>query len=516
MLRKADGTLDLDRYKQLLSSQGLTPDMFEASVRAEMSTRQVLVGVLGTGTAARAVADAALAAYFDQRAVQLARFKPSDYADKLKPTEEELQQYHQAKASEFMSTEQADIEYLVLDAQAVSNSLQVSPSELKSYYDQNAERMAGKQERRASHILISAPKDAPAAQREAAKAKASELLAQARKAPERFADLARKNSQDSGSAKDGGDLDFFSRGAMVKPFEDAAFALEKGQISDLVETDFGYHIIRLTDIRSPKVRTFEEMKGELTAEIKKQQLQKKYAEAAELFSSAVYEQSDSLKPAASKLSLQIQSAQRVGRAAAPDARGPLANPKLLAAIFSADSVEKKRNTEAVDIGGGTLVSARIVQHMPARQLPFNEVREQVRTRWVAERSAEMARKEGADRLAQWQAKPDSAKLSESMTLSRLDASKIAPSVLNAALRADPAQLPMFKGVDLGREGYVVVKVVQVLPRLERKPQEVEQARAQYTQWWSNAEGLAYYKLLQERLKVEFKVTRPAAADPVKG
>ena len=516
MLRKADGTLDLERYKQLLSSQGMTPDMFEASVRSEMSTRQVLVGVLGTGTAARAVADAALAAYFDQRAVQLARFRPADYTDKLKPTDDELQQYHQAKASEFMSSEQADIEFLVLDAQAVSNSLQVSQAELKSYYEQNAQRMAGKQERRASHILISAPKDAPAAQREAAKAKASDLLAQAQKTPERFAELARKNSQDSGSAKEGGDLDYFTRGAMVKPFEDAVFALEKGQISDLVETDFGYHIIRVTDVRSPKTRTFEEMKDELTAEIKKQQLQKKYAEAAELFSSAVYEQSDSLKPAASKLGLQIQSAQRVARAAAPDAKGLLANPKLLAAIFSSDVIEKKRNTEAVDIGSGTLVSARIAQHMPARQLPFAEVREQVKSRWLAERSAELARKEGAERLAQWQAKPDEAKLPESLTLSRIDASKIAPSVLNAALRADPAQLPVFKGVDLGRDGYVVVKVLQVLPRPERKAQELEQARAQYTQWWSNAEGLAYYKLLQERFKVQFKVTRPADPESAKG
>ena len=516
MLRKADGTLDLERYKQLLSSQGMTPDMFEASVRSEMSTRQVLVGVLGTGTAARAVADAALAAYFDQRAVQLARFRPADYTDKLKPTDDELQQYHQSKASEFMSSEQADIEFLVLDAQAVSNSLQVSQAELKSYYEQNAQRMAGKQERRASHILISASKDAPAAQREAAKAKASDLLAQARKTPERFAELARKNSQDTGSAKEGGDLDYFTRGAMVKPFEDAVFALDKGQISDLVETDFGFHIIRVTDVRSPKTRSFEEMKDELTAEIKKQQLQKKYAEAAELFSSAVYEQSDSLKPAASKLGLQIQSAQRVSRAAAPDAKGLLANPKLLAAIFSSDVIEKKRNTEAVDIGGGTLVSARIAQHMPARQLPFGEVREQVKSRWLAERSAELARKEGAERLAQWQAKPDEAKLPESLTLSRIDASKIAPSVLNAALRADPAQLPVFKGVDLGREGYVVVKVVQVLPRPERKAQELEQARSQYTQWWSNAEGLAYYKLLQERFKVQFKVTRPAEPESAKG
>lgn len=515
-LRKADGSLDLERYKQLLSSQGMTPEMFEASVRAEMASRQVIMGVAGTATAAHAVADTALGAYFDQRAVQLARFKPADYVAKLSPSDADLESYHKTKASQFMAPESASIEYLVLDAQAVSRGLQVSEAELKSFYEQNSQRLSGKEERRASHILINAPKEAPAAQREAAKAKATELLAQASKSPKGFADLARKHSQDTGSAAQGGDLGFFGRGAMVKPFEDAVFALSSGQISDLVETDFGYHIIRLTEIKAPKTRSFEEMKDELTAEIKKQQLVKKYAEAAEQFSSAVYEQSDSLKPAATKLGLQIQSAERIGRAAAPDAKGPLANPKLLTALFSADAVEKKRNTEAIDIGGGTLVSARIVQHTPARQLPFDEVREQVKARWMAERSAELARKEGAERLAQWQAKPAESQLPESLTLGRGEAAKVPTPVLNAALRADPAALPAFKGVDLGADGYVVVKVTKVLPRPERKQQEVDQARAQYTQWWTNAEGLAYYKMLQERLKVQFKVSRPVAGEPAKG
>lgn len=515
-LRKADGSLDLERYKQLLSSQGMTPEMFEASVRAEMASRQVIMGVAGTATAAHAVADTALGAYFDQRAVQLARFKPADYVAKLSPSDADLESYHKTKASQFMAPESASIEYLVLDAQAVSRGLQVSEAELKSFYEQNSQRLSGKEERRASHILINAPKEAPAAQREAAKAKATELLAQANKSPKGFADLARKHSQDTGSAAQGGDLGFFGRGAMVKPFEDAVFALSSGQISDLVETDFGYHIIRLTEIKAPKTRSFEEMKDELTAEIKKQQLVKKYAEAAEQFSSAVYEQSDSLKPAATKLGLQIQSAERIGRAAAPDAKGPLANPKLLTALFSADAVEKKRNTEAIDIGGGTLVSARIVQHTPARQLPFDEVREQVKARWMAERSAELARKEGAERLAQWQAKPAESQLPESLTLGRGEAAKVPTPVLNAALRADPAALPAFKGVDLGADGYVVVKVTKVLPRPERKQQEVDQARAQYTQWWTNAEGLAYYKMLQERLKVQFKVSRPVAGEPAKG
>jgi peptidyl-prolyl cis-trans isomerase D len=515
MLRKSDGSLDIERYKQLLASQGMTPDMYEASVRSELSTRQVLAGVVTTAVSARAVADTSLNAFFEQRQVQLASFKPADYAAQLKPSEADLEQFHKAQSSQFMAPEQAKIQYLVLDAQAVSKTLQVSEADLKTYYEQNQQKLAGKEERRASHILINAAKDAPSAEREAAKAKASELLAQARKSPKAFADLARKHSQDTGSASQGGDLDFFSRGSMVKPFEDAAFALSKGQISDLVESEFGYHIIYLTDIKAPRTRSFEDMKDELSAEIKKQMLQKKFAEAAEQFSNAVYEQSDSLKPAADKLGLQIQSAEGLGRNPLPGAKGPLANPKLLSALFASDSIEKKRNTEAVDVGAGALVSARIVEYTAARALPLAEVREQVKARWMSDRAGELARQEGAKQLAQWQAKPGEAKLQDSLTVSRRDAGKLPAAVLNAALRADPAALPAFKGVDLGAEGYAIVKVTQVLPRQELSATEQEQARGQYTQWWSSAEGLAYYKLLQERLKVKFKVSKPAAPEKAK-
>jgi len=511
MLRKSDGTLDMDRYKQLLSAQGMSPEMFEASVRSDMSMRQVLMGVVGTGSASNAVADAAVAAFFDRREVQLIRFKPTDFLAGLQPSAADLEQYHKAQGAQFMIPEQASVQYLVLDSQTLGRSIQVSDADLKAYYEQNRQKLAGQEERRASHILINAPKGAAAAEREAAKARAAELLAQARKAPDNFAGLARKHSQDSGSAERGGDLDFFARGAMVKPFEDAAFALAKGQISDLVETDFGFHIIRLTDIRAPRQRSFEDMKDELTAEVRKQLLPKKFAEAAEQFSNLVYEQSDSLKPAADKLSLQIQSADQVGRNGVPGGKSPLNHPKLLAALFSAEALEKKRNTEAVDIGSGVLVSARIVQHSPARKQTLEEAGSQVKTRWLADRSAELARQEGARRLAQWEKQPDQAKLPESLTLSREEAARVPMAVFNAAMRADPAALPSFKGVDLGAEGYAIVKVTQVLPRKERSPKELEQVRAQYTQWWSNAEGQAYYKLLQERYKVKFLVARPVEA-----
>jgi peptidyl-prolyl cis-trans isomerase D len=510
-LRKPDGSLDMERYRQLVGSQGMTPEMFEANVRADLSTRQVMTGVAATGFSPAAIADAALNAYFEKRELQLARFNPADYAAKLSPADADLEQYYQANQALFRAPEQANIDFLVLDTDAVSKTLVVNESDLKTYYDQNVQRLSGAEERRASHILLNAPKSAPAAEREAAKAKAAQLLAAVRKAPDSFAELARKNSQDTGSAAKGGDLDFFARGAMVKVFEDAAFALKKGEISELVESDFGYHIIRLTDIKAPKQRSFAEMRPEIEAELKKQQIQKKFAESAEIFTNGVYEQAESLKPVAERLKLEIRNAANVGRTPAPDAKGALANAKFLSALFAADSLDKKRNTEAIEIGPNQLASGRVTQFTPAKALPFTEVKDRARALWLASRSVEEARKDGTAKLAGWQANPGAAALPQTLVVSRAATQNLPPLLLDAILRADPAALPAISGVDLAGQGYAVVKVTQVLPRDPRDETAARQERAQYAQWWTTAESLAYYKLMQERFKVEIKVSKPNPA-----
>ncbi|WP_332775778.1 SurA N-terminal domain-containing protein [Polaromonas sp.] len=508
-LRKPDGTLDMERYRQLLGSQGMTPEMFEARVRSDLSTRQVLVGVAGTGFSAKSVADAALNAYFEKREVQLARFNTADFAAKLSPTDADLEQFYKANENLFQAPEQATIEYVVLDVDTVKKNITINEQDLKGYYEQNVQRLSGAEERRASHILINSPKTAPAAERQAAKAKAVELLALVKKSPDSFADVARKNSQDSGSAPNGGDLDFFARGAMVKPFEDAAFALKKGDISDVVESDFGYHIIKLTDIKAPKQRSFEEMKPELEAELKKQQAQKKFSETAEAFTNGVYEQSDSLKPVADRLKLDIKTAAGLTRTPPQGAAGVLASPKFLNAIFASDATEKKRNTEAIEVAPNLLVSGRVTQYTPARTMPLAEVKERVRQRWLAVRGAEAARKEGAAKLAAWKASPAAAVLSEAVLVSRDAPQKLPAQLVDAALRTDASALPAFAGVDLGAQGYAIVKVSKVVPREAPAEAAARQDRNQYSQWWTSAESLAYYNTLKERFKTEIKVARPA-------
>jgi peptidyl-prolyl cis-trans isomerase D len=513
-LRKPDGSLDIERYRMLVGAQGMTPEMFENSVRQQLATRQVMAGLGESSISAQASADATFNAFFQRREVRVARFPATEFTAGLKPTDADLEAWYKEHVAQFRAPEQAKIEYVVLDLDAVKKSMPVNEQDLKTYYEQNMARLAGQEERRASHILIAVPKSASAEAHQKGKARAEELLAEVRKAPASFAAVARKNSDDAGSAVNGGDLDFFARGAMVKPFEDAAFALTKGDISDVVASDFGYHIIQLTDVRAPKRASFEEMRPQLEAEFKAEKAQRSYAETAETFTNTVYEQSDSLKPVADLLKLEIQTAT-VTPVPAPGATGTLVNEKLLTAIFSADATQNKRNTEAVETGTNQLVSARVVEHQPSRTMVLDEVRARVQAGWIAQQAGLLAKKQGEARLAEWKDTAKTASLPAAIVVSRDEPQQLPPKVLDAALRADPAALPAVMGVDLADEGYAVVRVDKIAPAKPQDDQMTAQVRQQYGQAWATAEGLAYYGLLKDRLKVRLDVPAPGPASDLR-
>ena len=513
-LRLPDGKLDMERYRQLAASQGLTPEGFEARVRQDLSVRQIEAGVINTGLTTKSIADVSLNAFFEKREVQVAMFSSADFVSKVNPSDSDIEAFYKDNVATFQAPESATVEYVVLDLESAGKSITLNESDLKQYYDQNASRLSGAEERRASHILINSPKEAPVADRQKAKTRADELLQQLKKAPDTFAEVAKANSQDAGSAVNGGDLDFFVRGSMVKPFEDAAFALNKGDISEVVESEFGYHIIKLTDVKTPKQRSFEELRPGLEVELKAQQAKAKFAEAAEMFTNAVYEQSDSLKPVADKLKLDIKTATNVVRQAAPGTTGVLSNEKFVSAIFSSDSLSNKRNTEAVETAPNQLTAGRVVLHTPARTLPLSDVRQVVRERLVALQAAELAKKEGAARLAAWQADPAMPGMPAAMVLSREQPQSAAPQVLAAALRVDGKSLPAFVGVDLGARGYAVARINKVMSRTAPTEEIHKQERAQYSQWWTSAESQAFFSVLKEKFKTEIMVPRPVSSSTI--
>jgi len=503
--RTPDGKFDRDAF---IRATGRTPEQYEASVRAELATQQVLLGISQTAFTTPAQAAATLNAFYDRREIQAAHFKPADFVAKVSVSDADLQAYYKDHSSQFQMQEQASVEYLVLDLDAAKKNISVSEADLKSYYDQNTARFGSQEERRASHILIASPASASAADREKARAKAQELLAEVRKAPGTFAEVARKNSQDPGSAEKGGDLDFVTRGAMVKPFEDAMFALKKGEISDVVETEFGYHIIQLNDIKPAVVPAFDKVRAQVENEVRGQQATQEFAKAAESFTDIVYQQPDSLKPAADKLKLTIQTANNVGRAPAPGATGALSNRNFLNALFAADSLDRKHNTEAIEVGPNQLASGRIAQYSPARALPFEEVKDKVRTQLVAERAAALAKADGEAKLSVWKTDASSARFEAPITVSRLEPQSQPAIVIESALRADPGKLPALVGADLGTDGYAVVRVNKLVPRTPPAPDAAKQENEQLAQAVAAAESGAYYEMLKKRYKAEILVPKP--------
>ena len=509
-LRGPDGKLDMERYRQLAASQGLSPEGFEARVRKDISVRQVESGITASGFPTPAQAGVSLNAFFEKRELQFAGFLPADFASKVSATDAEIEAFYKDNAAMFKAAESASIEYVVLDLDAVKKTITLNEADVKTYFQQNQARLSGSEERRASHILLNAPKSAPAAERDKARARAAELLLEARKSPDGFAELAKKNSQDPGSALKGGDLDFFTKGAMVKPFEDAVYAMKKGDISEVVESDFGFHIIKLTDVKEIKQKSFEELRAGLESELKEQQAKTKYAELAESFTNTVYEQADSLKPVADKLKLEIKTAANLARQAAPGAAaGILGNAKLLTALFNPDAIEKKRNTEAIETAPNQMVSARVTQYTPASTRPLADVKAAVRERLIAQRAIELAKKDGMDKLAAWKVAPATANLPAAVLVSRDKPLNVPPPVVEAALRADASALPAFIGVDMGNQGYAVAKITSVVARQAPDEASAKQEQGQYAVGWSAAEAQAYYSSLKEKYAVKFIAPKPA-------
>jgi peptidyl-prolyl cis-trans isomerase D len=302
--------------------------------------------------------------------------------------------------------------------------------------------------------------DAKPEELKAAEAKAQDIAARVRKNPASFADVAKKESQDPGSGQQGGDLGFFSRGAMVKPFEDAVFAAKKNDIVGPVKSDFGYHVIRVTEIKPEKVKSLAEARPEIEANLKKQGASRNFAELAEQFSNLVYEQSTSLKPAAEKLNLTVQQSPWIskGMAATP----LLGNPKLQAEIFSDSTLKSGRNTSAVEVAPNVLVAALVLEHKPAELRPLETVKADIERRLQREEALKLAKAEGEAKLKELQAGKDAGvKWPAPLAVNRQKPGGLFPPVIDKVFRVDAKKLPAYTGVETPA-GYSLVQVSKVI------------------------------------------------------
>ncbi|MGH8751909.1 MAG: SurA N-terminal domain-containing protein [Burkholderiales bacterium] len=449
-----NGKFSKPRYESLLRNQGLTPLGFEARLRQDIVLQQFNDAFV-TSFVPHSVVERLIRLSEQQREVSQAVLSPDQYMLQIKVGEDDTQRYYEAHRSEFQVPEQARADYLVLSIDSLMAQVKVSADEIRKYYDEHATQF---ETRQASHILISIAPNAGADAKAQARAKAEQLYLEASKNPEKFAELAKTNSQDPGSAAKGGDLGFFGHGAMVKPFDEAVFQMKPGEIAGPVETPFGYHVIKLTAV---KPVPFEQAQAQAEQDLKKQQAAKKFNEIAENFSNMVYEQADSLKPAADAFKLATQHAQL-----ARDGDGApalLSGAKILQALFAQDTIKNKRNTEAVEVAPSTLVAAHVTEYKAASVKPLDQVKGDINRLLLQEKASELAKKDGAEKLTKLKEGKDVALTwgAPLMVTRQRAAPGLDAAALSAVFKADAAKLPAYTGVELPQGGFALLKISRV-------------------------------------------------------
>jgi peptidyl-prolyl cis-trans isomerase D len=510
-----DGKFSSKRYEQALRAQGLTQAGFEARLRQDLTLQQLVQSIADTALVSHAAADKVIATQLEQRLASEAILRPEPYAAQVRLAAGAAREYYENNRKQFEVPEQIRAEYVVLSREGLAEQIKVGDDEVRSVYEKNAGKYATPEERRASHILIQVPADAPEAVQKAARARIETLLQQVRKNPADFARLAKEHSQDPGSSQNGGDLGYFPRGAMVKPFEDAVFALKEQQISDVVRSDFGFHIIRLTGIRAGKKQSFEEVREKIAAELRLEAAGRKFAEAAESFSNTVYEQSDSLKPAAEMFHLPIRRTgffDRTNRAAA----GPLAsNEKLFSALFSDDALKNRRNTDAVEVAPNTLVAARVAEVKAAELRSFESVKVEIEKRLMDEETARLVRKDGEEKLARLnRGEAVSVAWGPVQTVTRQPIRGLSPEIQRAIFSVRAGKLPAFAGVALPGGGYALYRISEIRPGTARSRDDAQwqMQRAQLIQLAGTEDFNAYLAALREHYGVRVNKAALAKTD----
>ncbi len=504
-LKNPDGSIDLNKYKELLAMQGITPDQYQEQVRYSMAMQQLPAAITQTSFTPKTLAQHLTELAEQQREVQGLAFRAKEYESKVQPTDAQIQAYYDAHRNDFATPATATIQYLVMSPATIAASANPSDADLKKYYDDNIAHYRTVGEVRASHILISAPKDASAADKDKAKQKAQEILTQIKAHPDQFAQLAQQDSQDPGSASKGGDLGYFSPGMIAggKAFDDAVFKMKKDEISDLIQSDFGYHIVKVTDVKPSVTKPFDEVKDSIAKDLKAQLATKAFGDDSEGFTSIVYEQAKSLQPAADKYKLQIQTATvtpQPNSALPPDS--PLNNPKFLAAVFANDSAKDRNNTQAIDVGNNTLIAAHVTDFKPAAVPALAAVKDAVRQKVVAQQAADLARKEGEAKLADLQKSKSTQGFSSALKVSRSDAQGVPPAALGAIYKVDAQKLPAYVGVDLGADGYAIYRVNAVVQPAPTDAQRLASAQQQIASVNAQAEAESYLDAVRARSKVK--------------
>jgi peptidyl-prolyl cis-trans isomerase D len=515
---QVNGQFSPERYRQVLASQGLTPNDFELGLRRDLVLRQVLGPIGVTASAPLDVTTKLLNIVSQTRTIAIREFKAEQFANTINITDEQIKSWYDQNAQTLKVPEYLTIDYVVLDEDAASKDIKVSAAEIEHYYEQNQTRYSQPERRRVSHILIEVTPDADTVKRQAALAQANDLLVQAKADPSKFAQLARDFSQDPGSAQQGGDLGWISRSTLIPQVEDAVFKLNKGDIGGVIESPFGDHVIYVTDIQAPTVKPLDQVRGDIENEVRRQMASKRFADLATKLSSAVYDQRDSLAPIAKSLGLTLRQATGLSKEGVLRAdllppgttvvdikqRELLDQMKVRQAAFSNEVLKDRLTSGVIEISSDTMLAIHVTAVQPPAVPPLAQVAEKIRIIIKQEAAVKLARTQGESVLAALQSAKNTAEgFGAVQTVSRQNPLDLSANELATVMTANINTPPVFVGVN-SANGFRIIEITGVSAGVQADAAQINQFRQQLSQAWGNAQERAALSILRTQYGVKIK------------
>jgi len=367
-----DGKFDRDYFENVVASNGMTISQYELRLRNELRMLQKRNAILASAILTDEEARQLAALQQQERELRLIKFNVDTGSADIVVTEQDIEDYYNTNADRYMTPESISVEYIEMTSDELANSINVDEGRLAEMYDDYKSSALEKEERKARHILMQMGTSAENS-KEALMPRIEELQ-QKLNDGESFEELAAEYSDDPGSAKQGGDLGWVAMGEMVKPFEDALFSMNKGEVSGVVETQFGLHLIRLEDIRTPELQTLAEKRSEFEQELKQDAISGMFYDITENMAVTAYENPESLDAVVDAVNKQPEKTELFTRVSAT---GIAANQKFRTAAFSSSVIEQGLNSDIIEITPNHVAVLRLLERQPASKKPLQEVRSDI-------------------------------------------------------------------------------------------------------------------------------------------
>jgi len=493
---RKNGKFSQEQYDQVLKINNLSPKKFDDKIKSDLGTQQVKDSLRKLSFVPKTKVQELVDLAYQKRDVSIYELKQDDFKNKIDLSIPALKKVYEESKSSFMRPDQVKIKFIIYSVAGIVPNVKVADKEVKNYFADNISRYQTDQQRRASHILFTVGPNLTDEEVKKIATRAQNVLNVIKKNPKTFKKNAEKYSQDAESSKNGGDLGFFSRGDMDKVFEDTVFSMSKNQIAELIKTEFGFHIVMLTEIKGEEVK-FETVKNQIKGELLFNKALVEFGENAEDFSNIVYEQSESLQQAANKFSLKIEDSEWLSF---ENAKKFFNNEAFAQAIFDKYAIDGMKNIAAIEASPNNLVAARVVDFRSSASKSFDEVKGSIKDFLVEAESQRLLILAGTKLIEDVKLKPNVINWIDELTVDRVDRQGLSDTLLNAIFKMDGKDLPAYTGLYDSKGEYVIVKLSKVVTE---KVEDKDSIDTYYNE---------YISMIQEEIDFSFISDLKAKAD----